>query len=252
MGYLHPGHLALVRRAREENPVVVVSIFVNPLQFGPGEDYERYPRDPERDLALLEEARVDAVFLPSPEEFYPPGFSTYVEVKGPLTERFEGAHRPGHFRGVTTVVAKLFNLVRPDRAYFGEKDFQQLAVIRRMVKDLDFGIEVVGVPTVREGDGLALSSRNLYLTPEHRREAAKIHRALLAAREAAAAGRSVAEAEAAARKVLDSIPDFSLDYFAIVDPASFEPLSEWQAGARALVAGRFPEVRLIDNMEVHP
>ena len=252
MGYLHEGHLALVRRAREENPMVAVSIFVNPLQFGPGEDYERYPRDEARDLALLEAAGVDVVFLPTPEAFYPPGFSTYVVVEGPLTERFEGAHRPGHFRGVTTVVAKLFNLVRPDRAYFGEKDFQQLAVIRRMVRDLDFGIEIVGVPTVREEDGLALSSRNVYLTPEHRREAAKIYRALSAARETARAGGSVEEAESAAREVLGSIPDFSLDYFAIVDPASFDPLTEWKEGARALVAGRFPEVRLIDNLEVYP
>jgi len=252
MGYLHQGHLALVRRARDENPLVVVSIFVNPLQFGPGEDYDRYPRDPERDRALLKAEGVDLVFAPTPDDLYPGGFATHVEVTGPLTARWEGERRPGHFRGVATVVAKLFNLVRPRRAYFGEKDFQQLAVIRRMVADLDFGIEVVGVPTVREPDGLALSSRNVYLTPAHRREAPKLYRALLAARDAARAGRTVAEAEAAAKAVLATIPDFALDYFAIVDPATLAPLSEWVPGARALVAGRFPEVRLIDNLEVYP
>ncbi len=252
MGYLHEGHLALVRRARAENPFVAVSIFVNPLQFGPGEDYDRYPRDEARDLAMLEAEGVDLVFLPSPEALYPEGFSTHVEVTGPLTERFEGAHRPGHFRGVTTVVAKLFHLFHPDRAYFGEKDFQQLAVIRRMVRDLNFPLEVVGVPTVREPDGLALSSRNVYLTPEHRKEAPKLYRALLAAREAARSGRSVAEAEAAAKAILDTIPDFALDYFAIVHPGTFAPLEDWVPGARALVAGRFPEVRLIDNLEVYP
>ncbi|HFB39078.1 MAG TPA: pantoate--beta-alanine ligase [Oceanithermus sp.] len=252
MGYLHEGHLALVRRARAENPFVAVSIFVNPLQFGPGEDYDRYPRDEARDLAMLEAEGVDLVFLPTPEALYPEGFSTHVEVTGPLTERFEGAHRPGHFRGVTTVVAKLFHLFHPDRAYFGEKDFQQLAVIRRMVRDLNFPLEVVGVPTVREPDGLALSSRNVYLTPEHRKEAPKLYRALLAAREAARSGRSVAEAEAAAKAILDTIPDFALDYFAIVHPGTFASLEDWVPGARALVAGRFPEVRLIDNLEVYP
>ena len=252
MGYLHEGHLALVRRARAENPFVAVSIFVNPLQFGPGEDYDRYPRDEARDLAMLKAEGVDLVFLPKPEDLYPEGFSTFVEVTGPLTERFEGAHRPGHFRGVTTVVAKLFHLFGPERAYFGEKDFQQLAVIRRMVRDLHFPLEVVGVPTVREPDGLALSSRNVYLTPEHRKEATKLYRALLAAREAARAGRTVAEAEAEARAVLATIPDFALDYFAIVDPATLAPIAEWVPGARALVAGRFPEVRLIDNLEVYP
>ncbi len=252
MGYLHEGHLALVRRARAENPFVAVSIFVNPLQFGPGEDYDRYPRDEARDLAMLEAEGVDLVFLPTPEALYPEGFSTHVEVTGPLTERFEGAHRPGHFRGVTTVVAKLFHLFHPDRAYFGEKDFQQLAVIRHMVRDLNFPLEVVGVPTVREPDGLALSSRNVYLTPEHRKEAPKLYRALLAAREAARSGRSVAEAEAAAKAILDTIPDFALDYFAIVHPGTFASLEDWVPGARALVAGRFPEVRLIDNLEVYP
>jgi len=252
MGYLHRGHLELIRRARAENPEVAVSIFVNPLQFGPSEDYERYPRDEERDLALLEAEGVDFAFLPTKEELYPPGFSTFVEVTGPLVERWEGAHRPGHFRGVTTVLAKLFNLVRPRRAYFGEKDFQQLAVVRRMVADLGLPLEIVGVPTVREPDGLALSSRNVYLTSEHRRQAAKLYQALTRAREVAKAGGSVAEAEEAARAVIATIPDFSLDYLAIVDPETLEPLASWVPGARAIVAGRFPEVRLIDNLEVYP
>ena len=252
MGFLHEGHMSLVRRAREENPVVVVSIFVNPLQFGPGEDYARYPRDLDHDRQMLEMADVDILFNPGPTDLYPRGYSTFVEVTGPLTERWEGAHRPGHFRGVTTVVAKLFNLVGPRRAYFGEKDYQQLVVIRRMTQDLFPGVEIVGVPTVREHDGLALSSRNTYLTREHRRDAPLIYRSLLAARKAARRGRPVAEAKAAARRVLGSIRDFRLDYFEIVHPETLEPLEDWVEGARAIVAGRFPEVRLIDNLEVYP
>ena len=252
MGYLHEGHLALVRRARAENPFVAVSIFVNPLQFGPGEDYERYPRDLERDLGLLEKEGVDLVFAPEPDEFYPPDFSSFVEVTGPLTERLEGARRPGHFRGVTTVLTKLFHLVRPARAYFGEKDYQQLAVVRKLVRDLDFGIEIVGVPTVREPDGLALSSRNVYLTPAHREAAPGIYRALLAVREAARQGASVEEARAVGLDALNRIPDLAVEYLEIVHPTTLEPLTVWVEGARALFAGRFPEVRLIDNLEVYP
>ncbi|HWO93423.1 MAG TPA: pantoate--beta-alanine ligase, partial [Dehalococcoidia bacterium] len=165
MGYLHEGHLSLIRRAREENPVVAVSIFVNPTQFGPNEDLARYPRDEHRDLSLLAEAGLDAVFVPSAEEMYGPAFSTWVDVTGPLTTRLEGAHRPGHFRGVATVVAKLFNILAPDRAYFGQKDAQQLAVVRRMTRDLNLPVEIVACPTVREYDGLAMSSRNVYLSP---------------------------------------------------------------------------------------
>ena len=177
MGYLHEGHLVLVRRARTENPSVAVSIFVNPTQFGPKEDFKQYPRDPERDLALLEKEGTDVVFMPSAEEMYPPGFDSWVEV-GKLAERLEGAARPGHFRGVATVVAKLFNIVQPDRAYFGQKDAQQLLVIKKMTADLDMGIEIIAVPTVREPDGLAMSSRNTYLNAEERKQAVVLYQAL--------------------------------------------------------------------------
>jgi len=169
MGYLHEGHLSLVRRARVDNDCAVVSIFVNPAQFGANEDLERYPRDRERDLRLLRAERVDAVFVPLVEEVYPPGFDEWVEVSGPLASRLEGAARPGHFRGVATVVARLFRIVHPQRAYFGQKDAQQLRVVRRMTQDLGLPVEIVAMPTVREADGLALSSRNVYLSPEERR-----------------------------------------------------------------------------------
>lgn len=252
MGYLHRGHLALVERARRENPFVAVSIFVNPLQFGPGEDYHRYPRDLERDRALLAEAGVDLLFAPSVEEMYPAGFSTRVSVEGPLTALWEGAVRPGHFQGVATVVARLFLLVGPSRAYFGEKDYQQLLVIRKMVRDLGFPVEVVGVPTVREEDGLALSSRNVYLSPETRGKANLLYRALVAMRVVARAGGSVAEALRAGEGVLAEVPEFRKDYLALVHPETLLPLSDWVPGARGIVAGRFPEVRLIDNLEVYP
>ncbi len=189
MGYLHEGHLSLVRAAREANAHVVASIFVNPTQFAPNEDLSTYPRDEARDLALLEAERVDAVFAPPAEEMYPEGFSTYVTVEG-LTSRLEGASRPTHFRGVTTVVLKLLNAVQPRRAYFGRKDAQQLAVIRRMVRDLDLPVEVVGLPIVREADGLALSSRNVYLTPEQREAALALSRSLRAGGASVRAGRA--------------------------------------------------------------
>jgi pantoate--beta-alanine ligase len=252
MGYLHRGHLALVERARAENPFVAVSIFVNPLQFGPGEDFHRYPRDLERDRALLEEAGVDLLFAPSVEEMYPKGFSTRVQVEGPLTALWEGEVRPGHFQGVATVVARLFLLVGPDRAYFGEKDYQQLLVIRKMVRDLGFPLEVVGVPTVREEDGLALSSRNVYLSPETRKKATVLYRALLAMREAAREGLGVGEALERGEAVLKEVPEFKKDYLAIVHPETLLPLSRFVPGARGIVAGRFPEARLIDNLEVYP
>uniref|UniRef100_UPI00002194AE Pantoate-beta-alanine ligase n=1 Tax=Thermus thermophilus TaxID=274 RepID=UPI00002194AE len=252
MGYLHRGHLALVERARRENPFVVASVFVNPLQFGPGEDYHRYPRDLERDRALLQEAGVDLLFAPGVEEMYPEGFATRVQVEGPLTALWEGAVRPGHFQGVATVVARLFLLVQPQRAYFGEKDYQQLLVVRRMVRDLGFPVEVVGVPTVREEDGLALSSRNVYLSPETRKKAPVLYRALLAMREVAGQGGSVAEALRAGEEALRAVPEFRKDYLAIVHPETLLPLSDWVAGARGIVAGRFPEARLIDNLEVYP
>jgi len=252
MGYLHRGHLALVERARRENPFVVVSIFVNPLQFGPGEDYHRYPRDLKRDAALLEEAGVDLLFAPGVEEMYPQGFATRVQVEGPLAALWEAEVRPGHFQGVATVVARLFLLVGPERAYFGEKDYQQLLVIRKMVRDLGFPLEVVGVPTVREEDGLALSSRNVYLSPETRKKASVLYRALLAMREAARSGGGVAEALEAGEQVLKEVPEFRPDYLTIVHPETLLPLSRFLPGARGLLAGRFPEARLIDNLEVYP
>ena len=177
MGALHEGHLALVRQARKDNSTLAATIFVNPSQFGPQEDLSAYPRDLDRDLALLREEGVYLVFTPSVDEIYPPGFNTWVDVAG-LGDRLEGAHRPGHFRGVATVVAKLFNIISPDRAYFGQKDGQQAAIIRKMARDLDLGVEVVTVPTVRDSDGLALSSRNAYLTEEQRRAAPVVYRAL--------------------------------------------------------------------------
>ncbi len=180
MGYLHAGHLSLVAQARRENDHVAVSIFVNPTQFGPGEDLASYPRDLARDLALLEAARVDLVWTPTVEDLYPPGYQTYVVVEE-VTKRLEGAARPTHFRGVATVVAKLFNVIQPDRAYFGQKDAQQVVVIRRMTRDLDFPVDIVVGPTLREPDGLAMSSRNVYLTPEQRRAAPALYRALSAA-----------------------------------------------------------------------
>ncbi|HBF69599.1 MAG TPA: pantoate--beta-alanine ligase, partial [Thermotoga sp.] len=177
MGYLHEGHLSLVRRARDENDVVVVSIFVNPTQFGPNEDYERYPRDFERDRKLLEKENVDCIFHPSVEEMYPPDFSTYVE-ETKLSKNLCGRSRPGHFRGVCTVVTKLFNIVKPHRAYFGQKDAQQFRVLRRMVRDLNMDVEMIECPIVREPDGLAMSSRNVYLSPEERQQALSLYQSL--------------------------------------------------------------------------
>lgn len=250
MGYLHEGHLSLARRARQECAFVVMSIFVNPTQFGPHEDFDRYPRDLPRDTRLAEQAGVDLIFAPSVEEMYPAGFSTYVEVEG-VTARWEGERRPGHFRGVATVVLKLFNQVQPDRAYFGEKDYQQLQVVKRMVRDLDLPVEIVGCPIVRELDGLAMSSRNVYLSPEHRRAATVLYRTLVRGRELAAQGeREVSRLLEGMRAVLRSEPLVQEDYLAIVDPTSLEPLEHVTGLARILIAGRVGNVRLIDNMPV--
>ena len=248
MGALHEGHLSLVRRARAECPSVALSIFVNPTQFGPHEDLARYPRPLARDLQLAEAAGVDLVFNPAVEEMYPPGFATYVEPGGPAT-RWEGERRPGHFRGVATVVAKLFTITTPQRAYFGEKDFQQLVVVHRLVADLDLPVEVVGCPIVREPDGLALSSRNVYLTPEDRPRATAPYRALQEAQRQVAAGeRDAARVRGAMAAVLRDTPDVSTDYAVIVDPATLEPLDHLEGPARALVAARVGGVRLIDNV----
>ena len=249
MGALHEGHLTLVRRARDENATVAVSIFVNPTQFGANEDLSTYPRDMERDLALLEAEGVDLVYAPSPEEVYPPGFDTWIEP-GALAERLEGAARPGHFRGVATVVAKLFNVVRPDRAYFGQKDGQQLAVIRQMARDLDMGIEIVAVPTVRDADGLAMSSRNAYLTPEQRRAAPVIYRALSAARHLWEAGETDAERlRGNVREILQQEPQLAgIDYVSVADAGTLQELAQVDGPAMVSTAVRMGETRLIDNV----
>jgi pantoate--beta-alanine ligase len=249
MGALHEGHLSLVRRARHDCERVVATIFVNPAQFGPHEDFTRYPRDLPRDLALLGGEGVDLVFTPSPATVYPQGFSTWVTVEK-VIERWEGASRPGHFRGVATVVLKLLNLVQPQRAYFGEKDYQQLHVIEKMVRDLNVPTTIVPCPTVREPDGLALSSRNAYLGPEDRRAATVLWRALTAARAACAQGER--DATALTRLVEQTIsnePRARVDYVAVVDPLTLEPLTTLGvAGAVCCVAAHVGAVRLIDNL----
>ena len=249
MGYLHEGHLALVRRGRAENSTLAVSIFVNPSQFGPAEDFAAYPRDMERDLDLLRAEDVDLVFAPTPEEMYPTGFDTWVEP-GDIARRLEGEHRTGHFRGVATVVAKLFNIVRPDRAYFGQKDGQQVAVIRRMVADLDMGIDVVVVTTVRETDGLALSSRNVYLTDEQRRGAPVIYRALAQAQELWKRGeRNADRLRNGARHCLENEPLIDrIDYVSVADAASFQELDTIPGPAMLSVAVHMGKTRLIDNV----
>ena len=249
MGALHEGHLALVRRARAENETVAVSIFVNPTQFGPQEDLAAYPRDMERDLGLLEAEGVDLVYAPTPEEVYPAGFDTWIEPEA-LAERLEGAVRPGHFRGVATVVAKLFNVVRPDRAYFGQKDGQQLAVIRQMVRDLNMGIEIVAVPTVRDADGLALSSRNGYLTPEQRQAAPVVYRALSAAQRLWNEGETNCEKlRAAVRAILQTEPLLGgIDYVSVADAGTLEELAQVEGPAMVSTAVRLGKTRLIDNV----
>ncbi len=248
MGYLHEGHLELVRRARAENQTVVVSIFVNPTQFGPSEDFATYPRDPERDLAMLEKERTDIVFMPDTEEMYPEGFSSWVEVER-VTERLEGAFRPGHFRGVATVVAKLFNIVEPTKAYFGQKDAQQLLVIKKMVADLNMNLEIVAVPTVREPDGLAMSSRNIYLNPEERRAALVLWKALglakgLWERGERDAGRIRGEMIA----LINSEPLAKIDYVSIADPDTLLELDRIDRPALVSMAVRIGRTRLIDNI----
>ena len=250
MGALHEGHVSLVRRARADNATLAVSIFVNPTQFGPAEDFSRYPRSMERDLELLEAEGTDLVFAPSPSEVYPDGFDTWIEP-GAVAEGQEGKVRPGHFRGVATVVAKLFTIVRPDRAYFGQKDGQQVAVIRRMSHDLNLGADVVTMPTVREPDGLAMSSRNAYLKPHERQAAPVIYRALCAAEQLWRSGdRDAARLQAAAFAVLQAEPLVeSVDYVSVVDAdtmAGVDAIGE--PAAMMAVAARVGAVRLIDNV----
>lgn len=248
MGYLHEGHLALVRQARAENSVVVVSIFVNPTQFGPSEDFDRYPRDIPRDLALLEKEGTDVVFMPSAEEMYPKGFSSWVVVEK-VTERLEGRSRPGHFRGVATVVNKLFNIVEPTRAYFGQKDAQQVVVIKKMVADLNMNLEIVVVPTVRESDGLAMSSRNVYLNPRERQAATVLFRALSLAKSLRGKGEKNAEIiREAMGSLIKKEPLAEIDYISIADPQTLEELSIIGGPALASLAVRIGKTRLIDNI----
>lgn len=251
MGYLHEGHLSLVDRARARTDAVVVSIFVNPLQFGPGEDLDRYPRDRGRDLTLLAERRADVVFVPSVEEMYPDGEPRVTVAPGDMARRLCGAHRPGHFRGVLTVVARLFGLVRPDAAFFGRKDFQQGVLIRRMVRDLEMGVEVGLAPIVRETDGLAMSSRNAYLGPEERADAPALHRSLQRARERFAGGERRAEPVLARlRADVDAVPSLQLQYAAAVDPDTLDPVDHLEAGTVLAVAAFCGTTRLIDNVRL--
>ena len=247
MGALHEGHLALLRQARASCGHVVVSIFVNPMQFGPGEDFQRYPRRQEKDAALCEQAGVDVLYLPDAAEFYPRDFSTAVEV-GEVSAGGEGAARPGHFRGVATAVAKLFLQVGPDKAFFGVKDLQQVAVVRRMVRDLDFGIELAVIETARDADGLAFSSRNAYLSPEERRLAADLPRALFAARDRARSGeRDPGSLERHARSALESA-GLVVDYVEVVDSTTMRRPPRVEPGTALAASVRFGKTRLIDNV----
>lgn len=253
MGALHEGHLSLVRRAKQLADRTVVSIFVNPTQFGPNEDLDSYPRTPEDDARQLAEDGCDLLFLPTPEVIYPEGFATWVEVGGPA-EGLEGEHRPGHFRGVATVVTVLLELVAPDLAVFGEKDAQQLAVVRKLVRDLRLPVEIVAGATVREEDGLALSSRNRYLDPEERRAATVLHRALVTAREALETGERDAETiRRRMREVLDAEPRAKTHYAEVVETASFQPVEGRITGPVVLpLAVRIGRTRLIDNLHFNP
>ncbi len=249
MGALHRGHLALVEEARARAERVIVSIFVNPLQFNDPSDLGRYPRVETEDLAKLEAAGCDLVWLPTPEDLFPQGFATSVSVKG-VSDRWEGEHRPGHFDGVATIVAKLFLATLPDLAIFGEKDFQQLALIRRLVADLGFAIEIVGVPTVRDPDGLALSSRNALLSPDERERALALPRALANARDGLARGEEIETVLGDARKALASAGFASVDYVALVDSRTLEPLASAQGEMRLIAAATIGTTRIIDNLAV--
>ncbi len=248
MGYLHEGHLALVDEARRRSDAVVLSIFVNPLQFGPGEDFSRYPRDLERDRALAEGRGVDALFTPDTSDMYPPNSEVRV-IPGAAADRWEGASRPGHFTGVLTIVTKLFHLVQPDVACFGRKDVQQATLIRRMIEDLNWPIELVICPTVREPDGLALSSRNLYLTPEQRLDARGLSAALLAAHQLWRSGvTSAARLEAAMRRAVELHPNVQVEYICVVEAEKLEPVEVVDATTILALAARVGSTRLIDNI----
>jgi len=252
MGALHAGHLSLVEAAARECHTVIVSIYVNPTQFGRGEDFDRYPRNLERDLDLLAGYSVAAVFAPSDREMYPDGFDTWVQV-GRIAEPWEGACRPGHFRGVATVVLKLFHLVQPDIAYFGEKDYQQLLVVRQMVRDLNLPVDIRGCPTVREPDGLAMSSRNQYLAPQERRDALVLFESEQLAQQLVDAGEvDAARITQAMRDHILRVPYAKIDYVALMNPETLEEVSQVINPVRAILAVRLGSTRLIDNMEIRP
>ncbi|WP_067930105.1 pantoate--beta-alanine ligase [Alicyclobacillus kakegawensis] len=251
MGFLHDGHMRLVDTARQENDLVVVSIFVNPLQFGPNEDFDRYPRDAERDKAMLAEHRCDIVFMPGVDEMYPRPPETVIELPR-MSETLCGRSRPGHFRGVATVVSKLLHIVQPDRAYFGRKDAQQAAIILRLVEDLNMPVQIVTVPTVRDADGLAKSSRNVYLTPEERRHATVLYRSLNQAKEAILAGeRSAAKLVREMRASVEAEPGVRLDYADIVSLSDLQPVDKLEGEVLLAVAAYVGETRLIDNLQMN-
>ena len=248
MGYLHEGHLSLVEAARKKAEVVVVGIFVNPTQFGPGEDLARYPRDLARDKKLLRNFEVDVLFLPEANKIYPKGYQTYVEVEGP-SKIMCGRSRPIHFRGVTTVVAKFFNIVCPDYAFFGEKDFQQLVIIKRMAKDLNFPIEIIGLPTVREYDGLAMSSRNKYLSPKERGAATVLYQAFsLAKQEVESGEKNSRKILLKMRYLIETKPSVKLDYLVMVHPETLEELKRIKGKVLIALAAQVGNARLIDNL----
>lgn len=249
MGALHAGHMALIHEAKRRADRVAATIFVNPLQFGANEDLDRYPRQEEQDAAMLEEAGCDLLWLPQPGEMYPAGFSTSVSVKG-VSDRWEGESRPGHFDGVATVVAKLLCAIRPDIALFGEKDFQQLAVIGRMTQDLQLGIEIAGVPTVRDDDGLALSSRNAYLSADERERALALPWALNSAAKRISDGADVGQVLTEAREALLAAGFSRIDYFALVNALTLEPLDKQEGAMRLIAAAVIGRTRLIDNIAV--
>ncbi len=251
LGYLHQGHLSLIRKARRECDKVVVSIFVNPLQFGPKEDYECYPRDFSRDIELCQKEGVDVIFFPSPEEMYPQGYSTFIQIQGNLTRALEGKCRPEHFKGVTTVLLKLFHIVYPDLSFFGEKDYQQALIVKKMVEDLNLDTEIVLLPTVREEDGLALSSRNSYLTPEQRKAAPILYKSLIKAKEV------IKEGEKDSGRIISLIKDLiakeplvKVDYVALVDPVTLGLVSQIKGDVLVVLAVKMGKVRLIDNMRI--
>lgn len=252
MGFLHEGHLSLMRAARQQNDFVVVSIFVNPLQFGQNEDYEDYPRDLETDSRLAAAAGCDLIFSPPAQDFYPPGYATSVEVEGSMTKRLCGASRPGHFRGVTTVLAKLFNLVAPDDTYFGQKDAQQCLVVKKMLHDLNYGINFHIMPTVREADGLAMSSRNKYLNPRQRAVAPVLYQSLQQAEALILAGeRDGAALKAAMHSRITSVPETVVDYIEIADTQGLRPLERLAGECLIALAVRLGSTRLIDNVIVN-